>query len=163
MYRMCPYHKINVNNPVMKPTFISSTSWPSALFCLEIPFIQFKVFPSFACSISPNQRFQSVLLFVYSFSKKWVGRAMGSLRRRHSKPSACIDGLYKWFRQCVGRLQRGASDGKRNRFSGDCLTSTMLTWTDSDCYSCNEGISHCYFLLSVIITDIANTLVNSDE
>ena len=31
-----------------------------------------------------------------------------------------------------------ASDGKRNRFSGDCLTSTMLTWTDSDCYSCSE-------------------------
>ena len=149
MYRICPYYKINVNNPVMKPTFISSTSWPSALFCLEIPFIQFKVFPSFACSISPNQRFQSVLLFVYSFSKKWVGQAMGSLCRRHSKPSVQTD-----YTNGLEDARAGCNAGQRNRFSGDCLTSTTLTWTDSDCYSCNEFYVATSFCRQLLILQI---------
>ena len=152
MHRMCPYHKINVNNPVMKPNFISSISWPSALFCLEIPFIQFNVFPSFACSISPNNAFKVSCCLFIPFPKN------GSVRRW----VACVvDTLNLLYRRTIQMVQtmRGpaatrASDGKRNRFSRDCLTSTMLTWTDSDCYSCNEfyiATSFCRQLLMLQI------------
>ena len=124
MYRMCPYHKINVNNPVMKPTFISSTSWPSALFCL-----------SHAVSAQINAFKVSCCLFIPFPKNGSVGRWV-----------ACVvDNLNLLYRGTIQMVQtmRGpaatrASDGKRNRFSGDCLTSTMLTWTDSDCYSCSE-------------------------
>ena len=45
---------------------------------------------------------------------------------------------FAWYKPKWTLSKCPIGDGKRNRFSGDGLTSTLLTWTVGNCYSCNE-------------------------
>ena len=88
----------------MKPTFISSTSWPSALFCLSHAVsAQINAFKVSCCLFIPFPKNGSV--------GRWVACVVDNLNLLYR-------GTIQMVRRCVGRLQRGLAMGNEIAFQG---------------------------------------------